>query len=58
LWGAGGRECPLGSGHVATADDAANEAALAILADHLRGDFPPRVLRRCTMADGKGRRRS
>jgi hypothetical protein len=30
----------IGSGQVATPDEAANEAALAILADHLRGDFP------------------
>ena len=35
-----GRERPFGSGTVSHADEAWNEAALAILADHLRGDFP------------------
>jgi hypothetical protein len=37
---ANGRARMIGSGQVATPDEAANEAALAILADHLRGDFP------------------
>jgi hypothetical protein len=31
---------PLGSGIVSHPDEARNEAALAILGDHLRGDFP------------------
>ena len=35
-----GRERALGSGQVHSVDEAANAAALAILADHLRGDFP------------------
>lgn len=35
-----GRERPLGSGVVSHSDEARNEAALAILGDHLRGDFP------------------
>jgi hypothetical protein len=35
-----GRVRPIGSGQVATPDEAANEAALAILGDHLRGDWP------------------
>jgi len=38
--GAGGRERPLVSGHVAESSEAPSAAALAILGDALRGDFP------------------
>ena len=35
-----GRERPLRSGAMSHADEARSEAALAILGDHMRGDFP------------------
>jgi hypothetical protein len=38
--GAGGRERPVISAHVADPSEAVSAAALAVLGDHLRGDFP------------------